>query len=57
MRQHFAEEKNRLRFFDLGGEMSALRYKASKANIVVIAAIAFGTHLVSFRTQKLSRNT
>ena len=26
-------------------------------NIVVIAAIAFGSHLVSFRTQKLSRNT
>jgi len=24
---------------------------------VVIAAIAFGKHLVSFRTQKLSRNT
>ena len=26
-------------------------------NMLVIAAIAFGTHLVSFRTQKLSRNT
>ena len=24
---------------------------------LVIAAIAFGKHLVSFRTQKLSRNT
>ena len=38
-------------------DMSALRYKASKSNIVVIAAIAFGKHLVSFRTQQLSRNT
>ena len=37
--------------------VSALRYKASKSNIVVIAAIAFGKHLVSFRTQQLSRNT
>ena len=37
--------------------VNALRYKASKSNIVVIAAIAFGKHLVSFRTQQLSRNT
>ena len=38
-------------------EVPALRNKASKSKHVVIAAIAFGTHLVSFRTQKLSRNT
>ena len=42
--------------FDLF-EMSALRNKASISKHVVIAAIAFGKHLVSFRTQKLSRNT
>ena len=34
--------------------MTSLREKIKR---VVIAAIAFGKHLVSFRTQQLSRNT
>jgi hypothetical protein len=29
----------------------------TSSRILVIAAIAFGKHLVSFRTQQLSRNT